>query len=113
MKPLIAELKKEYDYVILDTPPILLISDALVLMQHVDTALLVTNTSQSSRRGIRHLEDLLEQNSLSHASFVLNGIKPRRLLKYYSKYAARYGYYSYGSGYAEGYGYGETYVDNV
>ncbi|PCJ82671.1 MAG: hypothetical protein COA49_01010 [Bacteroidetes bacterium] len=113
LKPLIAELKKEYDYVILDTPPILLISDALVLMQHVDTALLVTNTSQSSRRGIKHLEELLEQNNLNHASFVLNGIKARRFMKYYSKYAARYGYYSYGLGYSEGYGYGETYVDNV
>jgi Mrp family chromosome partitioning ATPase len=99
--------------VILDTPPILLISDALVLMEHVDTALLVTNTKQSSRRGIKHLEELLDQNNLKHASFVLNGIKPRRLMKYYSKYAARYGYYSYGSGYTDGYGYGDKYVDNV
>ena len=113
LDPLLAQLKKNYDYVILDTPPILLISDALVLMEHVDTALLVTNTKQSSRRGIKHLEDLLDQNNLKHASFVLNGIKPRRLMKYYSKYAARYGYYSYGSGYTDGYGYGDKYVDNV
>ena len=113
LTPLLSQLKKEYDYVILDTPPILLISDALVLMEHVDTALLVTNTKQSSRRGIKHLEDLLDQNNLKHASFVLNGIKPRFLMKYYSKYAARYGYYSYGSGYTDGYGYGDKYVDNV
>jgi len=113
LTPLLSQLKKEYDYVILDTPPILLISDALVLMEYVDTALLVTNTKQSSRRGIKHLEDLLDQNNLKHASFVLNGIKPRFLMKYYSKYAARYGYYSYGSGYTDGYGYGDKYVDNV
>ena len=113
LDPLLSQLKKDYDYVILDTPPILLISDALVLMEHVDTALLVTNTNKSSRRGIKHLEDLLDQNNLKHASFVLNGIKPRLLTKYYSKYAARYGYYSYGSGYTDGYGYGDNYVDNV
>ena len=58
--------------------PILLISDALVLMEHVDTALLVTNVAKSSRRGVQHLEDLLEQNGLKHASFVLNGVRTKR-----------------------------------
>ena len=92
MKSTIAELKAKYDYVILDTPPILLISDALVLMEHVDTAMLVTNVGKSSRRGVQHLEDLLEQNGLKHASFVLNGVKTKRWAYYYNRYAAKYGY---------------------
>ena len=113
MKASIAELKAKYDYVILDTPPILLISDALVLMEHVDTAMLVTNVGKSSRRGVQHLEDLLEQNGLKHASFVLNGVKTKRWAYYYNRYAAKYGYASYGAEYGYGYGYGsaERYKD--
>ena len=67
MKETVAELKASYDYVILDTPPILLISDALVLMEHVDTALFVTNVAKSSRRGVHHLEDLLKDSIISSA----------------------------------------------
>ena len=106
MKNTISELKAKYDYVILDTPPILLISDALVLMEHVDTALLVTNVAKSSRRGVQHLEDLLEQNNLKHASFVLNGVRTKRWAYYYNRYASKYGYATYGAEYGYGYGYG-------
>ena len=106
MKETVAELKASYDYVILDTPPILLISDALVLMEHVDTALLVTNVAKSSRRGVQHLEDLLEQNGLKHASFVLNGVRTKRWANYYNRYANKYGYATYGAEYGYGYGYG-------
>ena len=113
MKETVAELKASYDYVILDTPPILLISDALVLMEHVDTALLVTNVAKSSRRGVQHLEDLLEQNGLKHASFVLNGVRTKRWAHYYNRYATKYGYAIYGAEYGYGYGYGgsERYKD--
>ena len=113
MKETVAELKASYDYVILDTPPILLISDALVLMEHVDTALLVTNVAKSSRRGVQHLEDLLEQNGLKHASFVLNGVRTKRWANYYNRYATKYGYATYGAEYGYGYGYGgsERYKD--
>ena len=114
MKEAIAELKSKYDYVILDTPPILLISDALVLMEHVDTALLITNVAKSSKRGVQHLEELLEQNGLKHASFVLNAVKTKRWAYYYNRYAAKYGYATYGAdfGYGYGYGGGERYKDD-
>ena len=111
MKETVAELKASYDYVILDTPPILLISDALVLMEHVDTALLVTNVAKSSRRGVQHLEDLLEQNGLKHASFVLNGVRAKRWAHYYNRYATKYGYATYGAEYGYGYGGSERYKD--
>ena len=69
---LIAEARKVYDFVVIDTPPILLITDALVLMKHVDRALLVANVKRANARGMRQLENLLEQNSLVHVSMVLN-----------------------------------------
>lgn len=116
---MIAEARKEYDFLIIDTPPILLITDALVLMKHVDRALLVANIKKANARGIRQLEDLLQQNSIDHVSMILNGIVPTRWRYYASKYAYRY-LYSYGYGYGGygsytgygGYGYGDrTYGD--
>lgn len=111
---LIAEARKVYDFVVIDTPPILLITDALVLMKHVDRALLVTNVKRANNRGMRQLEDLLGQNKIEHVSMVLNGIVPTRWRYYASKYAYRY-FYSYGYGYGGygsytgygGYGYGD------
>ena len=118
---MIGEARKAYDFVIIDTPPILLITDALVLMKHVDRALLVASVKRANARGMRQLEDLLEQNSIEHVSMVLNGIVPTRWRYYASKYAYRY-LYSYGYGYGGygsytgygGYGYGDRhYGDDV
>ena len=95
---LIAEARKAYDFVVIDTPPMLLITDALVLMKHVDRALLVANVKRTNLRGMRQLEDLLAQNQLEHVSMILNGIVPTRWRYYASKYAYRY-LYNYGYGY--------------
>ena len=111
---LIAEARKAYDFVVIDTPPMLLITDALVLMKHVDRALLVANVKRTNLRGMRQLEDLLAQNQLEHVSMILNGIVPTRWRYYASKYAYRY-LYNYGYGYGGygsytgygGYGYGD------
>jgi len=121
VESMIGEARKNYDFVVIDTPPILLITDALVLMQHVDRALIVANVKRAHARGLRQLEDILEQNNLSHVSMVLNGIVPTRWRYYASKYAYRY-LYSYGYGYGGygsytgygGYGYGDRrYGDDV
>ena len=106
----IAQLKANYDFVILDTPPILPISDALVLMEHVDSALVVTNVNKSSRRGVQHLEQILKQNGLRHASFVLNGLRAKRWAYYYNRYASKYGYAIQSSEY--GYGGSEQYKND-
>ncbi len=105
LDPFLQTLRADYDFVILDTPPMLLITDALLLMSKVDTGLLVTNTQKATKRGIEHLEDLLNQNNLSHASLVMNNIQTSRVRMYYAKYAYKYGY-GYGHGYGYGYGYG-------
>ena len=108
LDPFLQTLRTDYDFVILDTPPMLLITDALLLMSKVDTGLLVTNTQKATKRGVEHLEDLLNQNNLSHASLVMNNIQSSRVRMYYAKYAYKYGY-GYGYGYG-GYG-GAKYGD--
>ena len=94
---------------VIDTPPILLITDALVLMKHVDRALLVAHVKRADLRSMRQLEGLLEQN-IGHVSMVLNGIVlpaggTREALRYLYSYGYEYGSYG-GYGYGDG-GYGD------
>jgi len=105
---LLNELKAAYDYIIVDTPPLMLISDSLVLMNHVDTGIYVLNTEKASKQGVRYLEEVLNQNNLTNVSLLLNNIKQKKWKYYYGKYAYRYGYgYGYDYGYGYGYGYGD------
>ena len=98
LDPFLQTLRADFDFVILDTPPMLLITDALLLMSKVDTGLLVTNTQKATKRVVEHLEDLLNQNNLSHASLVMNNIQSSPEFRmYYAKNA--FGSYGYGYGY--------------
>jgi tyrosine-protein kinase Etk/Wzc len=114
---LIAELKNNYDFIIIDTPPLALISDALTMLNKVNLGLFVMNTQKATKQGVRYLEDTLQQNEISHVTLLLNNIKQNKWRYYYSKYAYKYGYgyvYGYGYGYGDGYryGYGE-YSENA
>ena len=113
---LLEELKAEYDYILIDTPPLALISDALVLMNKVNLSFCVLNTQKATKQGVRFLEETFTQNDISHVSLLLNNIKQNRWRYYYAKYAYKYGYgyvYGYGYGYGDGYRYGYSeYADN-
>lgn len=89
--------KANFDYVIIDTPPVGLISDALVLMKHADLTLFVLNTKYATREAVANAIEIVELNQLTHFGFILNGVKRKRSKYYYNKY-------SYGYGYGEGYG---------
>lgn len=102
MEKIMEYAKQHFDYVIIDTPPIGLISDALVLMKHADVSLFVLNTKFASKESIQNVHDIVNMNRLQHFGFILNGVKRKRSKYYYNKYA--YGYY----GNSYGYGYGES-----
>jgi tyrosine-protein kinase Etk/Wzc len=108
MKAFFEEIKGQYDYVIVDTPPFGLLNDALELMNYVDTFLVVLNTKIIRRKGLRAIEDLLSKNDKVSVGLVLNGVKKTRFQYYYSKYS-----YNYNYGYNYGYGYGDGYSDYV
>jgi capsular exopolysaccharide synthesis family protein len=106
---LIAQMEEIYDIVIIDTPPLALISDALVLLNKVQLSIFVLNTLKATKQGVKFLEEILVQNEINHVTLLLNNIKQNRWRYYYSKYAYKYGYgyvYGYGYGYGEGYRYG-------
>lgn len=95
MGELISELKKRYDYIILDTPPVGLVSDSLELAQYCDVTLYIVRQNFSKKEMITLLNNRVKRGELKNASIVLNGFENK------AKYGATYGY-SYGT-YSNGY----------
>ena len=120
MQKLLEQMRKQYDYVILDSPPVDLVVDAVAMSSMCDGVLFVVRANQSERGAVIHGMDQLEYAGANVIGFVFNGVTSEttrgygkyRYRKYarngrYSKYN-RYGYgYGYGyGGYGYGYGYG-------
>ncbi|MGL4598177.1 MAG: GumC family protein [Bacteroidia bacterium] len=104
MAELIEHCKKHYEYVIIDTPPVGLISDALVLMKMASILLFVLNTRYAYRSALDNAHDIVAMNPSLHFGFILNGVKRKKSKYYYNRYG--YGYGSYGGSYGSYGGYG-------
>lgn len=105
---LFEEARGEYDYVLVDTPPVGLITDALLMMRHVDATLFVLNTRFANKDHVNNALEVLQANPSKNTGFILNGVRMKKS-KYYYNTNYGYGYryaYGYGSGYGYGYGYG-------
>ena len=90
MSVLLGALKKRFDIVIVDSPPILPVVDSLELSRQVDGVLLVTLMGRTRRRGLNHAVELLNNVSAPLLGIVMSGVDK----------AAGYGY-GYGYGYGE------------
>lgn len=95
MKELIIELKQKYDYIILDTPPVGLVSDALELAQYADVTLYIVRQNYTKKDMITLLNTRIKRGELANASIVLNGYENKA--KYGTAYG--YGYGAYSNGY--------------
>ncbi|MBK7111850.1 MAG: polysaccharide biosynthesis tyrosine autokinase [Flavobacteriales bacterium] len=105
---LFMEAAAEYDYVLIDTPPVGLITDALLMMRHADATLFVVNTRFASKDHVTNALEVLHGNAATNTGFILNGVRIKKS-KYYYNTNYGYGYryaYGYGTGYGYGYGYG-------
>jgi len=103
---LLADLKKSYDYIIIDSAPLLLVSDTLPLLEHADLVLYTTRAHYTEKRLIPFIKGLVEDKKATNIGVVFNGIKVGASSYYKYGYSYRYSYqYKYNYGY--GYGYGE------
>ena len=86
---LIAELRKRYDYVIIDNVPVGLVADATIVNRISDLTLFIVRAGKLDRRQLPELERLYLEHKLTNMSVVLNGVK---------KGSRGYGYgYGYGN----------------
>jgi tyrosine-protein kinase Etk/Wzc len=98
--------KEHYDYVIIDTPPLGFISDALILMKLADATLFVLNTKFANKQAINYIEEIVYANKIKNLGLVLNNVKRKKSRYYYRRYGSYGGYGGYGYGYGGYGGYG-------
>ena len=113
MDELLKHLKHEYDYVVVDTPPVNLVVDTTIIAPKCDTTLFVVECGVTEQHELAHAIDQIERAKAKILGIVLNKVdsKNNRYGKYgkygkYGQYGKRYGYGKYGFK-KYGYGYGE------
>lgn len=99
LEKLIAEAKDEYDFIIVDTPPTLLVTDTLVISHLVDTTLYVVRADYTPKKILEFSVNLSDKGKLRNMAYVINNVGAN--YKGYSSYG-----YNYKYNYAYGYGYG-------
>lgn len=100
IEDLFSYAEEHYDYIFLDTPPVSLITDARVLMKHVDVKLFVLNSRSTSRTSIDYIEKLITTSEMENVALILNEEVLSKVDYYYSRYGYG-GYGGYGSMYAQ------------
>ena len=89
MKRLLERLRADYDYIILDTPPVNVVTDAVVLAPQSDGVLFVVRANQSERGAIIHAVEQLEYAKAKILGFVLNSVDMEKTNYGYRKYRYR------------------------
>lgn len=79
---LLTEARARYDYVVLDTPPLLGLSDALLLSRHADTTLLVVRWEHTPRAVVRNALKLLREHGVKLSGIVLTRVDMRKHARY-------------------------------
>ena len=97
---LMAVVGKEFDLVIVDTPPVGAVIDAAEIAKRCDGSLLVLEYNQQTKGMLRYMVKTLNQTRTPIIGCVLNKVVARKLSQrsYYYRYGHNYEYYSYTSG---------------
>ena len=98
---LIEKMKSEYDYIVIDCPPIEVVADAQIIDRYVDRTFFIIRAGLLERSMLPEIDRLYEEKKYRNMAFILNGTRNDK---------GRYGYsHSYRYGYGYGYGYGYNY----
>ncbi len=104
----IETLRKNFDYVILDTAPIGMVTDTLLIGRAADLSVYVCRADYTRKAEFTLINELAENNKLPNLCIAINGLDlNRRKYGYYYGYGKYGKYYGYGKRYGYGYGYGE------
>lgn len=96
MRDILAELREEYDHIIVDTPPTLSVTDAVVMSTRADAVVLVIRSGQTTKQALRRSRELLLQVNARVAGVLLNAVDLTSPdYYYYYEYQGKYGHRYY------------------
>jgi capsular exopolysaccharide synthesis family protein len=98
---LLDKLRSEFEYVLIDSPPLLSVADSRILATLTDAVVLVARAFRTPHELVRRARGLLYGAGARILGVALNDVDVRK-----QGYGYGYGYYKYGHGYGYGYGYG-------
>ena len=74
MKDMLDDLREQYDHIVIDTPPTLSVTDAVVLSPRVDSVVLVIRSGQTTKQALRRSRDILMQVNARVTGVLLNAV---------------------------------------
>jgi tyrosine-protein kinase Etk/Wzc len=105
MTQFLNELKEKFEFMIIDSPPILAVTDAVVLSSRVDAVFLVIQAGRATIQGVTRAYITLKNVNAPLKGAIVNDLKAESFLKYgYYRYYYRYPYYYYYYTYSKSYG---------
>ncbi len=88
IKVLFKELDEIYDYIIVDTPPILVVADGIIVSDFVDGFIAVVVSNKTKKTDVKEIKSLFEKNNMNLIGGILTRVKLNK------KYVEGYNYYS-------------------
>ena len=95
MQDLIRKWREEYDHVIIDSPPVISVTDAVLLSVQTDAVLLIIRSGQTTTAHVRRTRNLLQSVKASLLGIVVNAADLSSPDYYYYYYGPKYRYYGY------------------
>ena len=87
VEELMTEVRSQYDYIIVDTAPLMVVSDTRLITEHADVIVYVTRAGYTETKALEFPLKLYKEGSLKRLSFIVNDVKASNL-----GYGGRYGY---------------------
>lgn len=106
MSAFLEKAKKQFEYIILDTPPAAVVTDALLLAHHADITLFVVRQRYSLKSTVHLIDEIYRNKEIRNPGIIVNDIS----MSGYYGYGLRYGYTM---GYSYGYNYGYKYYGHT
>lgn len=104
LKPMLDELRQQYDYIFVDCPPVEIVADATIISREADLTVFIVRAGLLERSMLPELQKNYDEKKYNNMAMLLNGTDAEH---HYGYHRYGYGYGRYGYGY--GYGYGKRY----
>lgn len=95
MQELLKQLQEDYDIILVDSPPVIAVTDAAILSTKVDGTILIVSSGQTNRDAVQRARDLLENVDARILGVLLNGVDLQGMYGSYYYYYYYHYYYNY------------------